>query len=97
MNMQQLLRQAEEMQDKMQRELSDINVEANVGGGMVECTMNGHKHLLSIKIDPESIDLEDMTLLEDLVVAAVNDAQRKVDELLKSRLGSMAGSLPNIF
>ncbi len=97
MNMQQLLKQAEEMQEKMQRDLTEAVVEATVGGGLVSCKINGHKTLLSVKIDPEAIDPEDPELLEDLVCAAVNDAQRKMDEKLRSKLGSMAGSLPGFF
>ncbi|RMH16968.1 MAG: YbaB/EbfC family nucleoid-associated protein [Acidobacteria bacterium] len=95
MNMRKLLKQAEEMQAKVQRELGETFTEATVGGGMVTVKMNGHKHLLAVKIDPEAIDPEDVGMLEDLIVAAVNEASRKIDDLLRHRVGSLAASLPN--
>lgn len=97
MNMQQLLKQAEQMQEKMQRELAETRVESTVGGGMVTCKIDGHKHLIDIKIDREVIDPEDPGMLEDLVRAAVNEAHRKLDEQLRSKMGSMAGNLPGLF
>lgn len=97
MNMQKLLKQAQDMQDKMQRELGETFVEASVGGGMVNVSMDGHKHLRSVKIDPEAMDPEDPSMLEDLIVAAVNEANRKMDETLRSKVGSMATSMPGLF
>lgn len=97
MNMQKLLKQAQEMQDKMQRELVDTFVDASVGGGMVSVRMNGHKHLLSVTIDPEVVDPEDPSMLEDLIVAVVNEAARKMDDTLREKVGTMASGLPNIF
>lgn len=97
MNMRKLLKQAEEMQEKMKRELGDTVVESSVGGGMVAVTMDGHKHLRAVKIDPEAADPEDIGMLEDLIVAAVNDAARKVDETLRERVGSLAAGIPNLF
>ena len=97
MNMQKLLKQAQDMQDRMQRELDETFMEASVGGGIVSVKMNGHKHLLSVKIDPEAMDPEDPSMLEDLVVAAVNEASHKMDEKLRTKVGSIATSLPNIF
>ena len=99
MNMQKLLKQAQEMQDKYQRELAETFVEASVGGGIVAVKMDGHKHLLSVKIDPEAMDPEDPSMLEDLVIAAVNEATRKMDEALRQKVGSIATSMPmpNLF
>ncbi len=97
MNMQKLLRQAEEMQEKMQRQLTETQVDVSVGGGLVSCSMNGHKQLLGMKIDPEAMDPEDTSMLEDLVVAAVNEAQRKIEDKLRSSMGSMAGHLQGLF
>ena len=94
MNIQKLMRQAQQMQERMQRELGELVVEAASGGGMVKVSMSGHKHLLSVAIDPEAIDPSDPAMLQHLVLAAVNEACRKVDEALQSRLGSMAGGLP---
>lgn len=96
MNIQKLMRQAQQMQERMQRELGEMVVEAASGGGMVKVSMSGHKHLLSVAIDPEAIDPSDPAMLQDLVLAAVNEACRKVDEALQSRLGSMAGGMPGL-
>lgn len=97
MNMQKLLKQAKEMEEKMKRELTETVVEASVGGGLVKVSMNGHKHLLSVKLDPEGMDPEDPEMLEDLILSAVNEATRKVDDSLGRKFGSMAGALPNLF
>jgi hypothetical protein len=96
MNMRKLLKQAQEMQDKMQRDLGETFAEASVGGGMVTVKMNGHKHLVSAKLDPEAVDPEDIGMLEDLIVAAVNEAARKMDETLREKLGSMAVNMPSL-
>ena len=96
MNMRKLLKQAQEMQDKMQRELGETHAEAGVGGGMVTVKMNGHKHLLAVTIDPEVIDPEDPSMLEDLIVAAVNEASRKMDDTLREKLGTMAAGMPSL-
>lgn len=97
MNMNKLLKQAQEMQEKLQRELGDTFAEASVGGGIVSVKMDGHKHLVSIKIEPEAIDPDDTGMLEDLIVAAVNEASRKMDETLRHKVGTMASSLPSVF
>lgn len=97
MNMQKILKQAQKMQDKIQRELAETSVEASVGGGMLAVTMNGHKKLLAVKIDPEVMDPEDPGMLEDLILAAVNEANRKVDETLQDKVGSMAPNIPGLF
>lgn len=94
MNIQKLMRQAKEMQDTMQRELSELVVEAAAGGGMVKVKMTGHKQLVGVVIDPEIAAANDPAMLADLVLAAVNEAARKVDEAMQSRLGAMTGGLP---
>lgn len=96
-SMRQLMKQAQEMQEKLQRELNDLVVEASVGGGMVTVRMSGHKQLVSVKIDPEAMDKDDPSMLEDLIVAAVNEAGRKVEEAMQGKMGSMASSLPGLF
>jgi hypothetical protein len=96
MNIQQLMKQAQQMQDKLQRELSETVVEASVGGGVVEVKMNGQKQLLGVTIDPEVIDPEDPEILQDLLVAAVNEASRKVDEHMSQKLGGMAPGIPGL-
>lgn len=96
-SMRQLMKQAQEMQERLQRELNELVVEASVGGGMVTVKMSGHKQVVSVKIDPEAMDKEDPSMLEDLIVAAVNEAGRKVEESMQGKMGSMAASLPGLF
>ncbi len=96
MNIQKMLKQAQKMQGKVQQELNEANVDATVGGGIVTVKMNGHKQLLGVKIDPEAMDPEDPSMLEDLILAAVNEANRKVDDLMKEKIGSMASGLPGL-
>jgi nucleoid-associated protein EbfC len=97
MNIQKLMRQAQEMQARMQRELSELTVEAAAGGGMVSVRMSGHKQLLGVTIDPEVLDPKDPGMLQDLVLAAVNEAARKVDEAMQQKLGAVSGGLPGMF
>ena len=96
MNLQKLMRQAREMQDRMQRELAELVVEAAAGGGMVAVRMSGHKQLLAVTIDPEIVAANDPAMLADLVLVAVNDAARRVDEAMQSRLGGLAGGIPGL-
>jgi DNA-binding YbaB/EbfC family protein len=95
--MRQLMKQAQEMQERLQRELNELVVEASVGGGMVTVKMSGHKQLVGCKIDPEAMDPNDPSMLEDLIVAAVNEAGRKIEETMQGKMGSMAASLPGLF
>ncbi|HQR39991.1 MAG TPA: YbaB/EbfC family nucleoid-associated protein [Blastocatellia bacterium] len=84
-----MMKQAQEMQDKLQREMAEIKVDASSGGGMVSVSMSGSKELLDVRIDPQLVADGDVEMLQDMVLAAVNEATRKVDEKLKGRLGSM--------
>ena len=93
MNIQQMMRQAQEMQERLQRELAATEVEATAGGGMVTVVMNGTKQLRSITIDPEVVSRDDVEMLQDLIVAAINDAQRKVDDEVGGRMRGMIGGL----
>jgi nucleoid-associated protein EbfC len=93
MNIKQLMKQAQQMQDQMQRQMASIKVEGTAGGGMVKAEMNGNKELLAITIDKEAVDPEDIEMLQDLVKAAVNEAARKVDEEMQSSMGSMTGGM----
>ena len=99
MNIKQLMKQAQQMQDQMQKQMSSIRVEGSAGGGMVKAEMSGSKELLSITIDKEAVDPEDVEMLQDLVKAAVNEATRKVDEEMQSSLGAMTGGMkiPGMF
>ena len=97
-NMQQMMRQAQQMQEKMQQDIALIKVTATAGGGMVTVSMDGQKNLLSIKIDPEVAG--DVEMLQDMVAAAVNEASRKADESVQSTLGGMLGGMglpPGLF
>jgi DNA-binding YbaB/EbfC family protein len=93
MNPLQMMRQAQQLQERMQQEMATIRVEGAAGGGMVRVVVNGHKQLQSLAIDPESVSKEDVEMLQDLIVAAVNDALRKVDDELKNRVGSIMSGL----
>ena len=83
------MKQAQQMQERLQKEMAALSVEASAGGGMVTATLNGAKQLLSIKIDPEVVSKDDIEMLQDLIVAAVNDAHRKADEEMQKKMGGM--------
>jgi DNA-binding YbaB/EbfC family protein len=99
MNPKQLMKQVQQMQETMQRRRQELRVEGTAGGGMVKATMNGSKELLGVVIDKEAVDPNDVEMLQDLVVAAVNEAARKVDEEMQSSLGAMTGgmNIPGLF
>lgn len=93
-NMQQLMKQAQEMQKKMaeaQAEIEESLVEGTSGGDMVKLTVDGNKNLKSITIDPKVCDPEDTEMLEDLIIAAFNDAGQKADELKQEKMGPLGG------
>lgn len=90
-NMQALMRQAQKMQEDMMRaqeELAQATVEGTSGGGMVTITMTGKKEITSVKLKKEAVDPDDIEMLEDLIVAAIKDADNKVEELSSSKLGA---------
>ena len=89
MNIKQLMKQAQQMQDQMQQRLATIKVEGTAGVGMVKAEKSGSKELLAITIHKEAVDPNDVEMLQDLVKAAVNEAARKVDEEMQSQLGGM--------
>ena len=78
---------------KMQEELKTRTVEASVGGGAVTVVMNGEKMIESLKLNPSAVDPEDVEMLEDLVTAAVNEASKKIDDLLAQEMGKVTGGL----
>ena len=94
--MQQLLLQFRQIQERLQKQIDKLQVEASAGGGMVTVKMNGQKRLTQVRIDPEIFAGKDAELLQDLLLAAVNDASRRVDEELAQQVSSMAGGLPGI-
>jgi DNA-binding YbaB/EbfC family protein len=87
--MQQMMKQAQQMQERLQKQMAEARVEASAGGGMVTVVINGNKQIQSLTIDPEVVSKDDVEMLQDLIVAAVNDAQRKADEELRQKMGGM--------
>jgi hypothetical protein len=98
LNIQQMMKQAQQMQEKMAREMEELRVEASAGGGVVNVSMKGDHEVIALKVDPEIVKENDIEMLQDMIVAAVNEANRKVNEAMKSKLGSMLPpGLGNLF
>ena len=91
MNIQQMMQQAQKMQEQMSKDMTALRVDASAGGGMVRVEMNGHKEILTLRIEPEATG--DVEMLQDLILAAINECNRKVDESMQSRLGNALGGL----
>ena len=101
-NMNNMMKQMKKMQDQMvkaQEELKDQTVEGTAGGGVVTVLANGHKEIKNITIKPEAVDPEDVEMLQDLVLTAVNDALRQVDEMASKQMGKFTGgmNIPGLF
>lgn len=101
-NMNNLMKQAKKMQEqmvKMQEELEEKTVEASVGGGVVSVVANGKKEIIEITIKPEAVDPDDVEMLQDLIMAAVNEATRKADEMAQAEMGKLTGGMgmPGLF
>ncbi len=101
-NMNQMMKQVQKLQEQMaqmQEDLKAKEVEASVGGGVVTARVNGEKELLKITIDPDAVDPEDVETLEDLIVAAVNEANRKAEETAKGEMQKLTGgmNIPGLF
>ena len=97
-NMQQMMRQAQQMQEKMQQEIAQIKVTATAGGGMVTVAMDGQKNLLSVKIDPEVAG--DVEMLQDMILAACGEAVKQVEAQIQQKMGGMLGGMglpPGLF
>ena len=99
MNIQQMMKQAQQMQERMQKQMEEMRVEATAGGGMVTVVINGSKAVQSLKIDPEAVSKEDVEMLQDLIVAALHDAHRKADEAMSKQMQGMMGGMkiPGLF
>ena len=89
MNIQDMMKKAQQMQEHLQKQMSELRVEGNAGGGMVTVVINGAKQIQSLKIDPEVVSKEDVGMLQDLIVAALNDAHRKADDEMTKNVGGM--------
>ena len=98
-NPQKLMKQFQQMQEKMQQEIAALEVEGTAGGGMVKVTMDGSKNIKRLVIDPEVVSKDEVEMLQDLITAAFGDCARKVDEVLQEKLGGMAGGMkiPGLF
>jgi nucleoid-associated protein EbfC len=98
-NIQQAMQQVKEAQDRIQKQMAAMRAEATAGGGMVTVVIDGSKQLQSVKIDPEVVSKDDVEMLQDMIVAAVNDANRKIDEELGKTMGGLMSGLkiPGLF
>ena len=97
-NMEGMMKQAQAMQQKMQKEMDELRIEASAGGGVVTVQMKGNHELIALKIDPEAVKEGDVEMLQDMIVAAVNEGNRKVGEAMKGKLGGMLPpGLGNLF
>jgi DNA-binding YbaB/EbfC family protein len=95
-NMSNMMKQVQKMQkqmEEMQRDLEQREVEATSGGGVVSVKVNGKKNLLELKIDPEAVDKDDVEMLEDMIVAAINEASRKAEEMMESEMKKVTGGV----
>ena len=99
MNLQNMMKQAQQMQERMQKQMEEMRIEATAGGGMVTVVINGSKQVQSLKIDPEAVSKEDVEMLQDLILAALNDAHRKADEAMSKQMQGMMGGMkiPGLF
>ena len=99
MNIQNMMKQAQQMQEKMQQQMAEMRIEATAGGGMVTVVMDGTKQVHSLKIDPEAVSKDDVEMLQDLILAALNDAHRKADEAMSKQMQGMMGGMkiPGLF
>ena len=99
MNINQMMKQAQQMQERMQKQMEEMRIEATAGGGMVTVVINGSKQVQSLKIDPEAVSKDDVEMLQDLILAAINDAHRKADEEMSKQMQGMMGGMkiPGLF
>jgi DNA-binding YbaB/EbfC family protein len=99
MNIQSMMQQAKDMQQRLQQQMAELRIEATSGGGMVTVVVSGNKLVQSIRIDPDVVSKEDVEMLQDLIVAALNDANRKVDEKMSQSMSGLMGGLkiPGLF
>lgn len=97
-NMEGMMRQAQQMQQKMQQEMDEMRIDASAGGGVVTVQMKGNHEIIALKIDPEAVKEGDVEMLQDMIVAAINEGNRKVGEAMKGKLGGMLPpGLGNLF
>ena len=90
---QQMMKQAQQMQEQLQKQMAELSVEGTAGGGMVLVRMNGLKQVSEVKIEPDAAGSGDLEMLQDLVVAAFNEAARRVDEAMAGQIGGLTGGM----
>ncbi len=95
-NFKDMLKKAQEMQEQIKKELSEMRIEGTSGGGMVTVVLDGTKNLISIKIEPEIVKSGDLEMLQDLIIAAFNDAGAKVDQAMSEKLGALGLKIPGL-
>ena len=93
MNINSMMQKAQEMQQRLQKQMAEMRVEASAGGGMVSVVVNGNKQIQSLTIDPEVVSKDDVEMLQDLILAAINDANRKAEDQLSKQMGGLMGGL----
>jgi hypothetical protein len=93
------MKQAQQMQERLQKQMAEMRIEGSSGGGMVTVVVSGNKQIQTLKIEPEVVSRDDVEMLQDLIVAAINDAQRKADDELSRQMGGMMGGMkiPGMF
>lgn len=98
-DIQRMLKTAKEMQENIDREMTALTVEGSSGGGMVKVAVDGKKNVKSISLEPEIVDKNEINMLQDMIIAALNDAFKKADEILKEKLNQLSGGLnmPGLF
>jgi DNA-binding YbaB/EbfC family protein len=98
-NPQKMMKQLQQAQEKMQREIAALEIDATAGGGMVKVVMDGQKNVKSLAIDPQAVSKDDVDMLQDLIVAAVNECGRKVDEAVQAKIGGLTAGMkiPGMF
>ena len=95
-NPQKLMKQLQQAQERVQKEIAALEIEATSGGGMVKVIMDGHKNVKSLSIDKQVVSPDDVDMLQDLVLAAVNEAARKVDDAVAEKMAGLQAGLPRI-
>ena len=99
MNLQNMMKQAQQMQERMQKQMEEMRIEPTAGGGMVTVVINGAKQVQSLKLDPEAVSKDDVEMLQDLILAALHDEYRKADEAMSKQMQGMMGGMkiPGLF
>jgi DNA-binding YbaB/EbfC family protein len=93
MDINEMMKQAQQMQERLQKQMAETRVQATAGGGMISVVMNGNKQVEKLTIDPEVVSKDDVEMLQDLIIAALADAHRKADEAMQKQVGGMLGGL----